>query len=85
MYDGRNTGAARRTCPRDVWPVARRKLDMLSAATADVDLRTPPSNHFEKLSGNLAGFCSIRINSQYRIVFRWEPPDVAEVFIDDYH
>ena len=49
-----------------------RKLQMIDDATTDQDLRVPPSNHFEKLRGNLAGFHSIRVNKQWRLVFRWD-------------
>ena len=45
---------------------------MLDDATTDVDLRVPSSNHFEKLHGKLAGFHSIRVNAQWRLVFRWD-------------
>jgi proteic killer suppression protein len=45
---------------------------MIGDATTDQDLRVPPSNHFEKLSGNLAGFHAIRVNRQWRLVFRWD-------------
>ncbi len=49
-----------------------RKLQMIDDAMTDRDLRIPPSNHFEKLRGNLAGFHSIRVNRQWRLVFRWD-------------
>ncbi len=49
-----------------------RKLQMIDDATTDQDLRVPPSNHFEKLRGNLAGFHSIRVNQQWRLIFRWD-------------
>jgi len=49
-----------------------RKLQLLDDAVSDVDLRSPPSNHFEKLSGQLKNKCSIRVNDQWRIVFIWE-------------
>ena len=49
-----------------------RKLQMIDDATTDQDLRVPPSNHFEKLRGNLADFHSIRVNKQWRLVFRWD-------------
>jgi proteic killer suppression protein len=49
-----------------------RKLQMLDDATTDQDLRVPPSNHFEKLRGKLASFHSIRVNKQWRLVFRWD-------------
>jgi toxin HigB-1 len=48
-----------------------RKIQMIDDATTDRDLRAPPSNHFEKLRGNRAGFHSIRVNKQWRLVFRW--------------
>ncbi len=49
-----------------------RKLQLLDDATCDLDLRSPPGNHFEKLTGHLKGLCSIRINDQYRLVFKWD-------------
>src|ERR1700747_2449651 len=55
-----------------------RKLQMIDDATSDQDLRVPPSNHFEKLRGNLAGFNSIRVNNQWRLVFRWDGRGEAE-------
>lgn len=64
--------------------IAKRKLDMLNYATDLKDLLSPPSNYLEKLSGNLKESYSIRINDQWRIVFKWEkqPYDVR---IMDYH
>ena len=63
-----------------------RKLQMIDDATADRDLRTPPSNHFEKLHGNLAGFYSIRVNKQWRLVFRWDSGrgEAEGVYLDDH-
>jgi proteic killer suppression protein len=61
-----------RHIPSDVEGRLFRKLQMVDDATTDQDLRAPPSNHFEKLRGNLAGFHSIRVNSQWRLVFRWD-------------
>jgi len=66
-------------------PIARRKLDMLHYASDLRDLRAPPGNRLEKLSGTLAGFHSIRINQQWRIVFRWTAAGPEEVTIVDYH
>src|SRR5882724_5855704 len=60
-----------RRIPADLESRLFRKLQMIDDATADRDLRVPPSNHFEKLRGNLAGFHSIRVNQQWRLVFRW--------------
>jgi proteic killer suppression protein len=65
--------------------VARRKLDMLDYAHELEDLRSPPGNRLEALKGNLAGLHSIRINDQWRIVFRWTNTGPAEVDIVDYH
>lgn len=61
------------------------KLDMLNAAHVLADLLAPPGNQLEALKGDLVGFHSIRINKQWRIVFRWTPAGPAEVRIVDYH
>jgi proteic killer suppression protein len=65
--------------------VATRKLDMLDYAAVLSDLRVPPGNRLEELKGNFAGFHSIRINDQWRCIFRWEEDGPAEVDIVDYH
>jgi len=65
--------------------VGKRKLDMLEASFDWEDLKIPPSNRFEQLQGNLKGFCSIRINDQFRVIFRFENSNAYEVYIDDYH
>jgi proteic killer suppression protein len=65
--------------------VGKRKLDMLNASFDEADLRVPPSNRFEHLKGNLKGFCSIRINEQFRVIFRFENSNAYDVYIDDYH
>ena len=64
--------------------IAKRKLDMLHYAKVLRDLLSPPSNRFESLKGNLNGYYSIRINDQWRIIFKWDgqPFDVQIV---DYH
>jgi len=63
-----------------------RRLQMLDDASADEDLRVPPSNRFEKLRGNLEGWNSIRVNQRWRLVFRWDGTHgVAEsVYLDDH-
>jgi proteic killer suppression protein len=61
-----------RHIPADLESRLFRKLQMIDDAMTDQDLRVPPSNHFEKLRGNLAGFHSIRVNSQWWLVFRWD-------------
>lgn len=69
----------------DLQRVALRKLRQLDAATALEDLRVPPGNRLEKLSGDRAGQHSIRLNDQWRICFRWKKGDAYEVEIVDYH
>ncbi|MET7254298.1 type II toxin-antitoxin system RelE/ParE family toxin [Dyadobacter fermentans] len=71
--------------PLEIQQVGRRKLRMLHNSQNLADLRIPPSNRLEKLSGNLKEFYSIRINDQWRIVFKWLDGNAAEVRIVDYH
>ena len=78
-------GIQSKKLPPDIQNVARRKLRMINSAQNVNDLRIPPANHLEKLSGNLAGFSSIRINNQWRIIFQWENDNAFEVEIVDYH
>lgn len=85
IFDGQNTKEARRTCPRGLWAVAARKLDQLDSVQGLDELRVPPGNRFERLSGDRAGQFSIRINDQYRICFVWMDSEPAEVEIVDYH
>lgn len=79
----RNTRTRR--LPPDVLLIAPRKLDMMNAAASLDDLKVPPGNRLEALKGDLAGFHSIRINSQWRIVFRWTSGGPEDVRIADYH
>ena len=83
LYNGRNTARVR-ALPQDVLSRALDKLDILAAVTSLEDLRAPPSNHLEKLGRNLAGYHSIRVNKQWRIVFRWDG-GAHEVRLLDYH
>ncbi len=85
IFDGADTAAARRTCPRDLWPVARRKLDQLNRVRDLLELAVPPGNRLERLRANRSGQRSVRINDQYRLCFRWEAGDAYEVEITDYH
>jgi toxin HigB-1 len=85
LFDGRDTKQARTSCPSDLVRVARRKLDQLNQAVALGDLRAPPSNHLEKLKGELAGRYSIRINEQWRVCFRWAESGAEDVEVVDYH
>ena len=71
--------------PLVVQKVGRRKLRMLNNSYDINDLRIPPANRLEKLSGNLAEFYSIRINDKWRIIFMWSQGDAFEVQIIDYH
>lgn len=74
-----------RKLPSDIQQVALRKLRMINNSFSINDLRVPPANRLEKLSGNRAGQWSIRINDQWRICFRWEGSDAIDVEITDYH
>ncbi|MBL7766508.1 MAG: type II toxin-antitoxin system RelE/ParE family toxin [Chitinophagaceae bacterium] len=78
-------GYQSRKLPADIQHVARRKLRMIHNAQTINDLRIPPANHLEKLSGNLSGFHSIRINKQWRIIFKWKNDHASELEIIDYH
>lgn len=71
--------------PSEIQRTALRKLLILEAAHSHQDLRNPPGNRLEKLSGNLEGFYSIRINDQWRIIFKFEDGNAFDVYIDDYH
>ncbi len=74
-----------RKIPQEIQQVGRRKLRMLNNSQNIGDLRIPLSNRLEKLSGKLKDFYSIRINDQWRIVFKWESNHASEVDIIDYH
>jgi len=71
--------------PQSIQKTALRKLIMIDNALNINDLRVPPANHLEELSGNLAGYYSIRINEQYRIIFTEKDGDFYNVKIVDYH
>lgn len=85
IFNGHNTAAARKTCPHTLWRVAVRKLDQLDSATKLDDVRIPPGNRLEALTGDRVGQYSIRINNQYRICFVWNNANVELVEIVDYH
>lgn len=71
--------------PVEIQNIGRRKLRMLNNSQDIADLRIPPSNRLEKLSGNLNCFYSIRINKQWRIIFTWNNGNASDVKILDYH
>lgn len=85
IYNGDNTKAARRALPTALLERARELLDQLESANQVGDMRLPPSNRLEKLSGDRVGLWSVRINLQYRICFRFEAGHATEVEITDYH
>lgn len=84
IFHGDNTKAARRI-PTILWKIACRKLDMVNAAHELPDLMVPPGNRLEALRGEWAGHHSIRINDQFRIVFRWTESHAHDVRITDDH
>ena len=84
LYHGISSREARKL-PQTLLRAALRKLDMLNAAKVIQDLRIPPANQLEKLKGQLAGSYSIRINDQFRVVFRFEDGNAHDVQIIDYH
>lgn len=78
--------ARSRHIPSDLEARLFRKLQMIDDAVTDEDLRVPPSNHFEKLRGALTGIHSIRVNRQWRLVFRWDggKGEASGVYLDDH-
>lgn len=74
-----------RGIPGEIQEVARRKLRMLNNSVNIMDLRIPPANRLEKLSGRLKEYHSIRINDQWRIIFIWNNGNAFSVKIVDYH
>ena len=71
--------------PVEIQQIGRRKLKMLNSSQSLKDVSVPPSNRLEKLSGNLNDYYSIRINDQWRIIFKWNDGNATEVEITDYH
>lgn len=84
IYHGQDSRAARKL-PRAIWSRIQQKLDMINASTSLEDLRVPPANRLEKLKGDLAGFYSIRVNQQYRLVFKFTNGNCEQVRCTDYH
>ena len=75
-----------RNIPSDLESRLFRRLQMVDDASTDQDLRVPPSNHFEKLRGKLADFHSIRVNKQWRLIFKWDGNrgEAVDVYLDDH-
>jgi len=84
FYNGRKSAQSRKIAAT-IRSIALRKLDIINAARSIEDLRSPPGNRLEKLTGDLAGFHSVRINRQWRLVFRWNDGGAEDVQIIDYH
>jgi proteic killer suppression protein len=70
--------------PSDLRDRLFRKLQLLDDSTTEADLRIPPSNHFERMRGNLDGWCSIRVNDQWRLVFQWSNGEARQIYLDDH-
>jgi len=85
IANGIDTKAARSSCPRVLWPNARRKLDLVLYAASLGDLGSRPGNRLEALKGNRAGQHSIRVNERYRVCFIWSDQGAHEIEIVDYH
>lgn len=81
IWQGKRVGKL----PNEVQQVGRRKLRMLHNSQNTTDLMVPPSNRLEKLSGKLKDYYSIRINDQWRIIFKWDNGNASDVTIIDYH
>lgn len=78
-------GAQVKEFSTEIQKIARRKLRILNNCQNVMDLRIPPSNRLEKLKGNLKDFYSIRLNEQWRIMFKWDKGNASDVAISDYH
>lgn len=78
-------GLRSRKLPNEIQETARRKLRMINSSQDVVELRIPPANRLEKLKGDLQDWYSIRINNQWRIIFKWIANDAYEASIVDYH
>ncbi|WP_456416746.1 type II toxin-antitoxin system RelE/ParE family toxin [Thiolapillus sp.] len=84
LFHGVSSSRSRRL-PTQIKESALYKLDVLNAAQSLEDLKSPPGNRLEALKGDLAGFHSIRINNQWRLVFRWQASNAHDVQVIDYH
>ena len=78
-------GTRVKSVPLQIQEISRRKLRMINNSTNLADLKIPPSNRLEKLSGKLKDYYSIRINDQWRIIFKWKTNNVLDVEVIDYH
>jgi proteic killer suppression protein len=85
IYNGKATKVAMRACPKKIWKIATRKLDQLDSILSLDELRVPPGNRLEALSGQRKGQFSIRINDRFRKCFKWSETGPVDVEITDYH
>ena len=85
IFNGKATKVALKICPKNLWNIVARKLDQLDSVISINELRIPPGNRLESMSGNRKGQYSIRINNQYRICFKWSKIGPTDVEIIDYH
>ena len=85
LFNGVGSRVARKACPQSLWRVTARKLDQLDSVQSLNELKIPPGNRLEALSGNRKGQYSIRINEQYRICFKWSESGPESVEVTDYH
>ena len=85
IFNGKATKSALRLCPKNIWKIVFRKLDQLDSVLSLDELRVPPGNRLETLSGDRKGQHSIRINDQFRICFEWTETGPTDVEITDYH
>ena len=85
IFNGIDSPAARKTCPENIRKIAARRLDQLDSISMLQELRIPPGNRLEALTGDRKGQYSIRINDQYRICFVWTEQGPDQVEIVDYH
>ncbi len=84
IFDGNNSKHAR-ILPKELHDKTRRLLDQLNAAPSLDFLKVPPGNQLKKLGGAFKGFWSLRINDQWRIIFRWKENNASNVEVTDYH
>ena len=85
IFNGRKSKVALKLCPVSLWKTAGRKLDQLDSVVSLEEMRIPPGNQLEALSGDRKGQFSVRINKQYRICFVWSAHGAENVEIVDYH
>lgn len=85
IFNGVASKGARKACPQTLWQVAARKLDLLDSVVSLDELKVPPGNRLEALTGDRKGEYSIRINQQYRICFEWGDSGPVNVEVTDYH